>query len=398
MKIVFMSSGHNVLDGRFLRKMVERGHETYLVANHPRRVQVPVEGVTYLNFWPRFPRLRTLQIAVYLRWLLRRIQPDILHSGVVQTHGFYGALSGFHPTLLMPMGSDILLAPDVSWTLRLKTKYTINRADMITCDCEVVRRRIIELTRYPKEKIVVFPQGIDLRTFQPGPSSLRAELGWKDKKVLISTRNFNPIVGVEFFVESLPRVIMEEPQTRVILVGSGPLESHLRLRIGELGLQDYVYFTGSVDERMMANCLNSADVYIATSLSDGTSLSLLEAMACALPVVVSDAPANREWVEDGINGYIVPRGDSPHLAPLIDEFLTKQERWYSDTPWDSNNAIEGCSPLAKRIVQLLRNPELRQIMGRRNYDIAQERANWERNFDKLEAIYKTLAAHHRGES
>ena len=64
-------------------------------------------------------------------------------------------------------------------------------------------------------------------------------------------------------------------------------------------------------------CLNAADVYVTTSLSDGTSVSLLEAISCGLPVVVVDAPAYFEWVEDRINGYIIPRRDSTVLAECL---------------------------------------------------------------------------------
>ncbi len=392
MKIAFVASGHHIFDRCFLRKMVERGYKAYLLSFHPNRAQFQMEGVQYFHYYPRIPRMKSLAIAVHLRRLLRRIQPDILHTGVVQSYGFYGALSGFHPTLLMPWGSDILLTPDSSWKTRKITKYTLKRADMITCCAELMKRRIVELAHYPEDRITVFPWGIDLSLFQPKPSSIRAELGWEDKKVLIMTRNFYSIYGIEFFIEALPRIIKEEPQTRVILVGAGPLESYYRHRIGELELEDCIHFAGYVDESKMSQYLNTADIYVTTSLSDGSSLSLLEAMACGLPVVVSDAPANFEWVEDGVNGYIVPRGDSPHLAPTIAEFLRKPTLWYSATPWNHDVTVEGSSLLAGRIIELLRSPELRQIMGKRNYNIAQERANWERNFDKLEWIYQTLAS------
>jgi glycosyltransferase involved in cell wall biosynthesis len=108
----------------------------------------------------------------------------------------------------------------------------------------------------------------------------------------------------------------------------------------------------------MAMYLNAADIYISTSLSDGTSCSLLEAMACRLPVVVTDLPAIREWVKDDVNGYLVPS--------------------------------ENSAALAERIVTLLGNEPLRDQMGTRNLVIAQERADWERNFSILEEIYRGL--------
>ncbi|MFC1966415.1 glycosyltransferase family 4 protein, partial [Chloroflexota bacterium] len=379
---------------RFLQKLLERGYEPYLVSFHPQKAQFQMGGVKYFHYYPRIPRMKSLAIGLRLRKLLKQIKPNILHTGVIQSHGLYGALSGFHPTLLMPWGSDILHTPDTSLIMRWITKYTIKRADMIICDCELVKRKIMDLAHYPEEKIVVFPWGIDLTLFQPKPNSIRTELGWADNKVLIMTRTFYPIYGIEFFIEALPQIIKEEPQTKVILVGSGPLENHYRQRISQLGLEDYIHFTGNVEQSLMSQYLNASDIYVTTTLTDGTSSSLLEAMACGLPVVVPDAPTYFEWVEDGVNGYIVPRGNSPRLAPRIAEFLKKPELWYNTVPWspDASPSRDQPSPLVDRIIQLLKNPELRQLMGRRNYEIAQDRANWDRNFNKLEGLYRILAS------
>lgn len=126
----------------------------------------------------------------------------------------------------------------------------------------------------------------------------------------------------------------------------------------ELGLVDIVYFAGMLDDRGMAQYLNATDIYMTTSLSDGTSACMLEAMACGLPVIVSDAPAYFEWVEDGINGYIVPRRNS--------------------------------TVLAERLIALLQDPVQCRKMGQRNLQIARERADWERNSDVFEGIYEGL--------
>ena len=96
-------------------------------------------------------------------------------------------------------------------------------------------------------------------------------------------------------------------------------------KIEELGLKDHVYFAGKVNDEKMAECLNAADIYITTSQSDGTSASMLEAMACGLPVIVSNAPAYYEWVEDGVNGFIVPRGDSEALTKHLCVLLSNQK-------------------------------------------------------------------------
>ena len=365
MRIAYLSRGNSVYDRRFLEKMVERGHEAYFMSYH-RSQRVAVEGVRNLFYdleiMHRFKRLVTLQTAWHLRKLLNVMKPDVLHTGWVQDHGFLGALSGFHPTVSMPWGSDVLIRPyDSAWAM-WRTRFTLRRADRITCDAQSVKDRVIELSGCPSKKVAVFPWGIDLRTFRPGGSGdVRGKLGWEHKNILISTRNFDIRVhGVEYFIRAIPAVLGKCPDVRVILVGAGPLEHEYRELVSELSLDRVVHFAGWLDETQVAEHLNAADVYVSTSLSDGTSCSLLEAMACGLSVVVSDVPSYFEWVEDRVNGHIVPRKDG--------------------------------SRLAETLVVLLEDRKLQMEMGERNIQIAGERADWEKNFSILEDIYRSLVA------
>jgi len=234
---------------------------------------------------------------------------------------------------------------------------------MILIDCLTGREEIIRLSGYPKNKIAVFPWGIDLRKFNPEIDGLeiRSNLGWQDKKVLIMTRNFKPVYGIEYFIGALPRIIERVPDVRVIFCGEGPLEGKLKALTEEKRIKEYVYFPGSVRNDDLPKYLAAADIYVSSSSSDGTSLSLLEAMACGLPVVVSDVPANLEWIKNGVNGFVVPREES--------------------------------TVLGDRIVELLRNKELRSEFSKKNASTAKEEADWDKNFEKLAGMYQQLRMH-----
>ncbi len=371
-RILYLSEGNTVLDRRFLEKMVERGYNPIPVSYSLAEI-ITVEGLETIHkpfrFWTRFGHFgkrlhfhwfRRKLIVWHLCKVIRKIQPDVLHTGYIREHGYYGALSGFHPTLSMPWGSDVLVRPDKSEYDAKIVRFTLQEANMIACDCELVKNRIIELTGCSPDKIIVFPWGVDLKNYRPvdGQSVIREQLGWQENDVLIMNRQFEPVYGIEYFLDALPNVVKACPRVRVLMIGKGSLEGKLRSMVQELGLGDYVYFPGTVDDRCMTQCLNAADIYVTTSLSDGSSKCMLEAMACGLPVVVSDAPVYFEWVDDGINGYIVPRRNS--------------------------------SVLSQRLIQLLNDPRLRPEMGKRNLKIAQERADWEHNFDVLEGVYTDL--------
>lgn len=395
LKILYLATGGSIHDYRFLVKLAERGYDACYAYLEPAGAAYAVDGVSscYLGVKPHAPeetgdggdlapscRFRrslfepfkrllqrpaeTVLCRRYLerlKALLREFKPDILHAGWVLDAGFTAALSGYRPLLLMPWGSDILLYPGRSRFYRERVRYALRRSAAVTCDAEEVKRRIMELAGYPEERIVVFPWGIDLDLFRPNPlmrEQARRELGWSDKRIILMTRSLMPVYGIEYFIRALPQVLRDFPETRVLFIGDGLLRGELTALAAELGLEGKVRFLGAVANRELPRYLNAADLYVSSSLSDGSSLSLMEALACALPVVVTDVPAILEWIEEGVNGLVVPRKNTQRLAGAI--------------------------------VDMLGDEGAMRRMGRANLELARARADWERNFDKLEQIYRCL--------
>ena len=373
MRICYVSSTLSIHDRRFIDKFMEKGYEVHVVSFTNIRMG-DMDGITFHSFPIEFGE-ESLTLAggvklvpdmiratTFLRKVLKEIKPDILHAGFVQKDGFPSALTGYHPFLLMPWGSDILVHPKKSFLIKMLTKFTLRRADRITCDAEFVKREIIRISGFPEDKIVVFPWGIDLKKFNPDFENgfdTRKRLSWGDKKILIMTRPFKLVYGIEYFLNALTKVVKEVPDVRILLCGDGPLKEGFIRFVKEHSLDDYVFFAGLIPNDELPKYYNAADVYVSTSLSDGTSLSLLEAMACGLPTVVTDVPANLEWVVDGENGSVVPRRDSKALS--------------------------------EKLIRLLRDETMQKEFARKNIKIAKERADWNRNFEKLIGMYETLS-------
>jgi len=371
MRIFYLTAGGSVHDQRFLRKFVQSEHEFSYVYLHDRGKEYAEPAIpSYcLGFDEGKPKRFLAQAwAAFrsfcrFRQLLRQIKPDLLHAGAVNSGAIIGALSGFHPMLLMPWGSDILLFPETKGILyRLMARYIIRRSDMITCDAALAKNKILNLTSYSPDRIVIFPWGIDLHQFHPSATrraARRAQLGAENCKLIIMNRALLPVYGIEYFLSALPRIFDKEPSARALLIGDGPLKFSLQALVKQLRLEDRVSFLGTLPNDQMPSYLNAADLYVSTSLSDGTSTSLLEAMACGLPVIVSDAPANLEWVTDGDNGFVVQR--------------------------------RNVEKIAARILEVLRNEPLARRMGELNLKIASQRADWDKNYATLEGIYRELA-------
>ena len=308
--------------------------------------------------------LKIFMRALIFRRNIRRLSPDLLiGNGVSGTnpYGLCGAFSGFHPFVVLVWGSDILVEAKNSLILRMIARFVLRRADGVIVDSEVKTRAAVELG-CSRDKIWKFPWGIDLDLFKKNTekSNIRTQLGWENNKIIISTRNHFPIYGVEFLIRSIPHVIKEIPSARFLIVGDGPNTCFLKEMAKDLGIQEYVNFTGRVPNEDLPRYIKAADLYVSTSLSDGASISLIEAMACGLPVVVSDIPGNREWVKNGKNGFLVP--------------------------------VKDPTALAEKIVFLLKNDDLRRLLGDNNSELAMAKADWTKNVNVLYRCIEALAA------
>ena len=302
--------------------------------------------------------------ALFFRRLIRRTHADlVIGSGVSGTnpYGFCCAFSGYHPFIVLVWGSDILIEARNSLFFRMIARFVLRKADGVIVDSEVKTRAVIELG-CQKSKIWNFPWGIDLELFgtHVEGASIRKQLGWEENKIVISTRNHVAIYGIEHLIRAIPTVIKAVPEARFLIIGEGPTTNMLKNMTKALGIACYARFIGRVPNHDLSKYLRSADVYVSTSFSDGTSVSLLESMACGLPVVVSDVSGNREWVQNGKNGFLVPIKDSEILA--------------------------------EKLIFFLQNDKARELAGSANLELARAKANWNQNVNVLYSVVEKLAA------
>jgi glycosyltransferase involved in cell wall biosynthesis len=291
--------------------------------------------------------------------VLSEFKPDIIHTGYVWQVGILAALRNFHPHLSMPWGSDILTEPDESFIKKKLVAKVMKQSDHIQCDADFVKQKIISDYGLPKEKITVFPWGIDLKLFKKeDKQSARSRLNIDSNKfVVIYNRHLEPVYGVNDLLEGFKEFAADKEDVLLLMLSEGSQRNTAVKFIAENKLEEKVNLVGRVVNSELPVFLSSADVYISTSLSDGSSLSLLEAMACGLGIIVTDVPAIKEWVGKD-NGMIVKRKNPPEIANALNSY-------YSNRELINKHALA-------------------------NIEIAKERADWDKNYLKLKDIYKKL--------
>jgi glycosyltransferase involved in cell wall biosynthesis len=198
--------------------------------------------------------------------------------------------------------------------------------------------------------------GIDTAFLETGEKR-RPDLATRSLTVL-SNRNLLPIYNVSLLIRAIPIVLNEEPETKFMIAGEGAERKALEKEAESLNIDSSVEFLGRVPHEEMVNLLSKVDIYVSTSHYDGTSVSLLEAMGSGAFPVVTDIPANREWIIDGENGFLVS-ADEPRS-------------------------------LASKIIDAIRNPELLKESLTRNRFIVEQKALWPEYISRVKSIYANI--------
>jgi glycosyltransferase involved in cell wall biosynthesis len=369
-RVLYFTRDYSPHDHRFLTSLDESGHEVHFMrlerqghrledrALPPSIHQVAWRGGQAPFRWRDLPGM-----MVSLRKVLHAVRPDVLHAGPVQTSAFLAALSGFRPLVSMSWGSDLLKDADRSGVMRWITRYALRSSTVMVGDCAAVRDKAM-LFGMPRERIFTFPWGIDLTRFSPGKEdAFRARLGWQNCFVLLSLRSWEPVYGIDVMLRGFARAYQQmredgiaDPPLRLLMLGGGSQAGLVHQIIQQHELQNVVYLGGHISQQSLPGMYRAADLYLSASHSDGSSVSLMEALGSGLPCLVTDIPSNREWVTPGQEGWLFADNDAAALAAFI--------------------------------VQAVKQPAVLEEMRLAVRSRAEERADWEKNFQVLLSAYE----------
>ena len=312
MKICLLADGQSIHTIRWCKHFYESGHEVHLITF--KNVEIDGVHVHFVNSGHIYVAGGNWKVVFKYREIkniIRSIKPDVLHALYATSYGMIGALSGFHPYIVTPLGSDILISPKESRIYRSLLKYTFKKADWITSMAPHMTEAMIGLG-VPKAKIGNIIFGINTNIFNKKDRKLSS-----DEFTITSTRNFEPVYNIPHFLKSIELVKNKIPNLKVIMLGDGSLREELIELTKDLKIDDIVTFMGKVPQDKVVEILNSTHISVTVSLSDGNSLSLIEAMACGAYPIATDIPANHEWVKEGINGSFVQINDIEGLADCM---------------------------------------------------------------------------------
>ncbi|OGO42539.1 MAG: hypothetical protein A2W36_04030 [Chloroflexi bacterium RBG_16_58_14] len=365
-RILYFTRDYTTHDHRFLSAMAKAGDQVYYLRLErqgqvfedrplpPEVEQVQWAGGRAAAHWQDGPRL-----LASLKQVIREVKPDLVQAGPLQRSAFLAALSGFQPLVSMSWGYDLIQDAELNALWRWATRYTLRHSAAMVGDCETIRQLAISYGM-PDKRIVTFPWGVDLQHFSPaatGSSTHRVGLAGADAPfTLLSTRGWEPVYGVEVIARGFVAAAQVNPSLHLIILGNGSQAGVVHQIFERGGVLERVHLAGQVSQADLPRYYRSCDLYVSASHSDGTSISLLEALACGCPVLVSDIPGNREWITPGEQGWLFPSGDAEAFAQTILQAASDRRRL--------------------------------QDLGQAARRLAEQRADWDKNFPQLSRAYE----------
>jgi glycosyltransferase involved in cell wall biosynthesis len=372
--LAFLGDPNSIHLRRWVSFFAERGHRVTLLVPQGLELEpgLPdsIEVERFRRFNPRSPfaPFGFVRSRASIRKAVARVGPDILNAHFLTEYGWHAWMAGFHPYAITLWGSDIYVGPRKWRAVRMMAGLTLRAADLVMADSEDLRRGAEELGARP-DRTELIGWGVDLARFSGGsaPAALRSRLGLDSRRVVFSPRAIAPLYRQNVVVDALAR-LPSDVSVVMSRHNADPAEVEgIERQAAALGLADRLVLVPSIAHADMPDFLRLADVVVSVPVSDSTSVTTLEAMACERQVVAADLPSVREWLGDLDPESLVPVDDPAATAAALARALSRSA------------------------------PDRAEI-GRRGRAIIRERADQALSLGAVEHLYMRLARNAAGVS
>ena len=345
---VLMVSSASAHTARVVRGLCDAGQPVVLASHgplhldaHPALLECAVVDLS----------VRHWRAAAQLRELMLRWSPGVVHAQQANSVGWHAAraVQGSRvPLVLTLWGSDVLLLPQRSLLHRWMVRRALNGAQAWTADAQVVLEAARNVVGHrPATSLQAWiPLGVDDAFFA---STTGADVA-RERRIL-SCRLHKPLYRIDAVIRAFAQLPAAFDEWILEVAASGPQTAELQALAQQLNLAQRVEFSGFLSAAELRRSYRRASVFVSVPTSDGSSVSLLEAMAAGCVPVVSDLPANREWLTDRANGLLVP--DVSRLGAVLAEAVARSmlPAWAAGAGTDNRALIRRTALFSRNIAQ-----------------------------------------------
>jgi glycosyltransferase involved in cell wall biosynthesis len=249
---------------------------------------------------------RWIQSYLNLKKAILSIQPELIH--IHQINRLAWIVCRIAKQLKIPVistawGSDVLLIPKQNKVYYSITKSVLDYSSYVTADSQDMIAAMLSISNSPN-KYIHLQYGID-----PIKSDQK-------QKIIYSNRLHKELYRIDLIIDLFAEFYNQHSDWKLIIGATGHLTESLQKHASDLLPQSAYEFIGWVDQETNAKQYSNAEIYVSLPLSDGTSVSLLEAMSANCIPVVSDLDVSREWISNHVNGIVYDSNENPFEQAL----------------------------------------------------------------------------------
>lgn len=328
--------GSGVVATELAKELAHRNHNVHILSyDRPARLDTFQTNISYhevnMNTYPLFEYPPyDLALANQMANLIEYEKIDVLHVHYAVPHAtsaylakqILGEKAAHVPLITTLHGTDItIVGSDPSY--KSVVDFSINQSDGVTAVSEYLREETYD--RFDiKKKIEVIPNFIDLKRFKKSNKNhFKRAICPNGEKVVVHVSNFREVKRVPEVVNVFHRILENEIDAKLLLVGDGPDRQRAQKRCRELGICDHVRFLGKQDQ--VEEVLSIADLFLIPSGSETFGLAALEAMSCSVPVISSNIGGLPEVNVHGETGYLCDLDDTDCMANYAVDILQDKE-------------------------------------------------------------------------
>ncbi|NFN94092.1 MULTISPECIES: glycosyltransferase family 4 protein [unclassified Clostridium] len=354
MKICFIADSYSPHTQKWVKHFIKLGHEVSIISCSKTKIDgaenyyIPyIDKISKKRFWETYKNIKNVKNV------LKNIKPDILHGHYAIFGGFYCfTLRRNYNTVISAWGSDVLVFPKTSLINNLLTKKILRNSKYITSDSDYMTKEIIKL-RGSSKNVYTFPMGVENEIF-----NFRHEYFTdNDTLQIISLRLHNSNYRIDTIIKGFYEALKINKNLFLTIGATGNDSNKLRELVTKFKIEDKVNFIGWYDAKDIGSILIDKDVAISIPISDATSVSLLETMAVGVFPIVSNIPANQEWIRNNENGLII----EPTVENVRDSIL-----WCSE------------------------NKKFMKDISQKNANFIKSKATWDVNVKIVESLYNEI--------
>lgn len=358
MRICLVGAASSIHLVRWVNALCELDYEVHVITQH--EVARAMHKKAVIHTFPYFGSLGYLLMVPWAKRVVQRIQPQLLHVHYASGYGLLGRMIRFSPTLLSVWGSDVYIFPYRSRIHRWVFQQNIVAMDHLASTSGHLARETQKLAKNPVS-LSITPFGVNTCLYECNRDYKHSS----DAVLTIGTvKTLGLIYGTDTLLKAFQHVLelpclTQQIKERLVLriVGGGDIRVFEALS-QSLGIADRVQFAGPVAHSEVPGELEKLDIYVALSRYESFGVSVLEAQASSLPVLVSDVGGLGELVRHGVTGLTV--APENHVAAAVS------------------------------LAALLGDAALRESLGKRAASEVRQKYEWEQCVQMMTSLYATI--------